>query len=69
MIKRIRKFLHQELWWRKDYHRVKVTMAESLKGRCLICQGGIHSHTLPTCFEHGCPCKHNERLIYKYQLP
>jgi hypothetical protein len=64
------KFIHNKIWWRRDFRRVYITEREALKGRCLICHAGRrNSYNTPCCgYDNDCPCKYNQRLIVKKEI-
>lgn len=63
-IEKIKKRVHRETWWRKDFRRVYITEREASNGRCLLCHAGTSSEGLARC-GNDCPCKYNQRLILK----
>lgn len=66
------KWLKKHIWWRFYYTKIKLTTIEAHRGRCLGCHAGIRANpndkSKVTCYDFGCPCKWNERLITKDNL-
>ena len=68
-MKKMIKWLKNLFWWRFYYIKTRLTTQEAHQGRCLLCQAGDRSNptykTYPKCYDYGCPCKWNERLIIR----